>query len=32
MAATPTSEQQQKPNIVFIMGNDIGWVQPGICR
>ena len=21
---------QQKPNIVFIMGDDIGWMQPSI--
>ena len=24
---TPASAQQQKPNIVFIMGDDIGWIQ-----
>ena len=23
-------EQQQKPNILFIMGDDIGWMQPSI--
>jgi len=32
MASTPTAAQQQqsKPNIVFIMGDDIGWMQPSI--
>jgi arylsulfatase A-like enzyme len=25
-----SAQQQQKPNIVFIMGDDIGWMQPGI--
>jgi hypothetical protein len=32
-ASTPAAaqqQQQQKPNIVFIMGDDIGWMQPGI--
>ena len=24
------SAQQQKPNILFIMGDDIGWMQPSI--
>jgi arylsulfatase len=24
------AQQQQKPNILFIMGDDIGWMQPGI--
>jgi arylsulfatase len=24
------AQQQQKPNIVFIMGDDIGWMQPSI--
>src|SRR5262245_53009288 len=23
------AQQQQKPNILFIMGDDIGWMQPG---
>jgi arylsulfatase A-like enzyme len=23
-------QQQQKPNILFIMGDDIGWMQPSI--
>src|SRR5262245_44523980 len=23
---------QQKPNILFIMGDDIGWMQPSICH
>jgi hypothetical protein len=29
---TPATAQQpsQKPNILFIMGDDIGWMQPGI--
>ena len=26
----PASISQQKPNIVFIMGDDIGWMQPSI--
>src|SRR6201999_3582929 len=31
MASTPASAQQdRKPNIVFIMGDDIGWMQPSI--
>src|SRR3954464_14307741 len=30
LGSTPVSAQQQKPNIVFIMGDDIGWMQPGI--
>jgi len=32
-AATAVAQQQQapsKPNIIFIMGDDIGWMQPGI--
>ena len=30
-AATPAyAQQQQKPNIMFIMGDDIGWMQPSI--
>jgi arylsulfatase A-like enzyme len=29
-AGTPAAAQQQKPNIVFIMGDDIGWMQPSI--
>ena len=29
-ASTPAVAQQQKPNIVFIMGDDIGWMQPSI--
>src|SRR5262249_6438505 len=24
--------QQQKPNILFIMADDIGWMQVGICH
>jgi arylsulfatase A-like enzyme len=27
---TPSVAQTQKPNIVFIMGDDIGWMQPSI--
>jgi arylsulfatase A-like enzyme len=31
MASIPASAQQgQKPNILFIMGDDIGWMQPSI--
>jgi arylsulfatase A-like enzyme len=31
MASTPASAQEgQKPNILFIMGDDIGWMQPSI--
>src|SRR5262245_17457472 len=31
MASTPAvAQQQQKPNILFIMGDDIGWMQPSI--
>ena len=29
-ANLPVAAQQQKPNIVFIMGDDIGWMQPSI--
>ena len=30
-ASTPaTAQQQPKPNILFIMGDDIGWMQPSI--
>jgi arylsulfatase A-like enzyme len=29
-AAPPAIAQQQKPNILFIMGDDIGWMQPSI--
>ena len=29
-ASTPAAaQQQQKPNILFIMGDDIGWMQLG---
>jgi len=27
---TPAHAQAQKPNILFIMGDDIGWMQPSI--
>jgi hypothetical protein len=30
MPAAAQQQQPQKPNIVFIMGDDIGWMQPGI--
>ena len=31
VVSTPaTAQQQQKPNILFIMGDDIGWMQPSI--
>ena len=31
LASTPaTAQPAQKPNILFIMGDDIGWMQPGI--
>src|SRR5262249_5476525 len=26
----PAATQEQKPNILFIMGDDIGWMQPSI--
>ena len=29
IVSAPASAQQ-KPNILFIMGDDIGWMQPGI--
>src|SRR5215471_15399101 len=29
-APSPAQPQQQKPNILFIMGDDIGWMQVGI--
>src|SRR5262249_31541503 len=28
--STSIAQQQQKPNILFIMGDDIGWMQPHI--
>jgi arylsulfatase len=30
MTSLPAAAQQQKPNILFIMGDDIGWMQPSI--
>jgi hypothetical protein len=30
LAGAPAHAQQPKPNIVFIMGDDIGWMQPRI--
>src|SRR5262249_689069 len=29
-AVSPALAQDQKPNILFIMGDDIGWMQPSI--
>jgi arylsulfatase A-like enzyme len=29
-AVTPAQAQDKKPNILFIMGDDIGWMQPSI--
>jgi arylsulfatase A-like enzyme len=29
-ASSPASAQEKKPNILFIMGDDIGWMQPHI--
>jgi arylsulfatase A-like enzyme len=29
-AAAPSQAQDKKPNILFIMGDDIGWMQPSI--
>ena len=29
-AVTPALAQDKKPNILFIMGDDIGWMQPSI--
>ena len=30
MVASAPAVAQQKPNILFIMGDDIGWMQPSI--
>jgi len=30
LAVVPVAAQQKKPNIMFIMGDDIGWMQPSI--
>ena len=30
VTATPAAAQEKKPNILFIMGDDIGWMQPSI--
>ena len=30
VAMPAAAQQQQKPNILFIMGDDIGWMQPSI--
>src|SRR6476660_5177196 len=29
-SAVPAAAQEKKPNILFIMGDDIGWMQPSI--
>ena len=29
-SAAPAAAQETKPNILFIMGDDIGWMQPSI--
>ena len=29
-AVSPASAQEKKPNILFIMGDDIGWMQPSV--
>ena len=29
-SAAPAAAQEKKPNIIFIMGDDIGWMQPSI--
>ena len=28
--AAPAAAQEKKPNVLFIMGDDIGWMQPSI--
>ena len=28
--AAPAAAQEKKPNILFIMGDDIGWMQPSV--
>jgi hypothetical protein len=30
LAPAEAQDTQNKPNILFIMGDDIGWMQPGI--
>ena len=30
--ADPATAQQEKPNIIFIMGDDIGWFNVGACH
>jgi hypothetical protein len=30
LTITPASAQEKKPNILFIMGDDIGWIQVGV--
>ena len=30
LAVVPVAAQQKRPNIMFIMGDDIGWMQPSI--
>ena len=29
-AVVPAQAQDKKPNVLFIMGDDIGWMQPSI--
>ena len=29
-AVAPAQAQDKKPNILFIMGDDIGWMQPSM--
>jgi hypothetical protein len=29
-SVAPAAAQEKKPNILFIMGDDIGWMQPSI--
>jgi arylsulfatase A-like enzyme len=29
-SSQPSAQQPTKPNILFIMGDDIGWMQPSI--
>ena len=30
IASQAVAQEQKKPNILFIMGDDIGWMQPSI--
>ena len=31
-SAVPAAAQEKKPNILFIMGDDIGWMQPSSTK